>query len=177
MRDWSVLLGPGSAVLALPVDDDHVYCYADVRSGADGPSAFAADVLADFAAPVPEILAGATPGLVAPVEEVHLPRWTAPGVVLVGDAAHATSPNMAQGAAMAMEDAVVLAASLRGPGPLPECLLAYERRRRPRTDWVRRQTHRRDHIRQLPVWLRDGLLRRAGRATFRAQHRLLVEEP
>ena len=78
VRDWSVLLGPGSAVLALPVDDDHVYCYADLRSGADGPSTFAADVLADFAAPVPEILAGATPGLVAPVEEVHLPRWTAP---------------------------------------------------------------------------------------------------
>jgi 2-polyprenyl-6-methoxyphenol hydroxylase-like FAD-dependent oxidoreductase len=33
--------------------------------------------------------------------------------VLIGDAAHATSPNMAQGAAMALEDALVLADCLQ----------------------------------------------------------------
>jgi 2-polyprenyl-6-methoxyphenol hydroxylase-like FAD-dependent oxidoreductase len=43
------------------------------------------------------------------IEEVALDSWLREHVVLVGDAAHATSPNVAQGAAMALEDALVLA--------------------------------------------------------------------
>jgi 2-polyprenyl-6-methoxyphenol hydroxylase-like FAD-dependent oxidoreductase len=45
-----------------------------------------------------------------PLEEVVLPApWHKGRVVLLGDAAHAASPHVAQGAAMAIEDAVVLA--------------------------------------------------------------------
>ena len=40
----------------------------------------------------------------------HLPRWHDDCVVLLGDAAHAVSPHAGQGASMAIEDAVVLAA-------------------------------------------------------------------
>ena len=40
---------------------------------------------------------------------VELDSWSRGSVLLVGDAAHATSPNMAQGAGMAIEDALVLA--------------------------------------------------------------------
>ena len=43
------------------------------------------------------------------------PSWCDGRVVLIGDAAHATSPNMAQGASMALEDALVLARMLRAP--------------------------------------------------------------
>jgi 2-polyprenyl-6-methoxyphenol hydroxylase-like FAD-dependent oxidoreductase len=41
-----------------------------------------------------------------------LPAWSKGGVVLLGDAAHATTPGIGQGAAQAIEDAVVLARSL-----------------------------------------------------------------
>lgn len=45
-----------------------------------------------------------------PVEAVFVdPPWYRDRVVLIGDAAHATSPHVGQGAAMAMEDAIVLA--------------------------------------------------------------------
>jgi hypothetical protein len=44
--------------------------------------------------------------------------------VLIGDAAHATSPNMAQGAAMALEDAVVLADCPRDIPAIPAALAA-----------------------------------------------------
>ncbi|WP_310301151.1 FAD-dependent monooxygenase [Rhizobium sp. BE258] len=45
----------------------------------------------------------------AALQEVQARRWIADRHVLIGDAAHATSPSVAQGAAMALEDWVVLA--------------------------------------------------------------------
>ncbi|MEX5716912.1 FAD-dependent oxidoreductase [Geodermatophilus maliterrae] len=62
-------------------------------------------------------------------------RWHDGRTVLVGDAAHATSPAAGQGSSLAMEDAVVLARCLRDL-PLAEALVAYERARRERAERV-----------------------------------------
>ncbi len=51
---------------------------------------------------------------------------------LLGDAAHAMVPFLAQGAAMAIEDAAVLAAALYGASDVPAALRAYEAARKPR---------------------------------------------
>ena len=59
--------------------------------------------------------------------------WSTARVTMLGDAVHSTLPYMAQGAAMAIEDAAVLARALELPGPLPERLQVYERHRAPRT--------------------------------------------
>jgi 2-polyprenyl-6-methoxyphenol hydroxylase-like FAD-dependent oxidoreductase len=42
------------------------------------------------------------------IEDILQEPWGSGNVLLVGDAAHGTSPNMASGAAMAFEDALVL---------------------------------------------------------------------
>ena len=55
--------------------------------------------------------------------------WHRGRVVLAGDAAHATTPHMAQGASMALEDAVVLAECLAGAGSLESALQDYSSRR------------------------------------------------
>ena len=55
--------------------------------------------------------------------------WHRGHVVLTGDAAHATTPHMAQGASMALEDAVVLADCLAAPTSLEEALQRYTDRR------------------------------------------------
>ena len=68
----------------------------------------------DFAELVPRLLERAGDAYYAPIEEVVPPVWRGQRVVLVGDAAHSSSPNMAQGAAMALEDALVLADLLHG---------------------------------------------------------------
>ena len=67
--------------------------------------------------------------------------WTSPrGIALIGDAAHATTPFAAQGAAMAIEDADVLAEALhRSRDDFPAGLARYERERKPR---VRRVVRR-----------------------------------
>jgi 2-polyprenyl-6-methoxyphenol hydroxylase-like FAD-dependent oxidoreductase len=110
------------------------------------------------------------------IEEVALDSWTRGRTVLIGDAAHATSPNMAEGAAMALEDALVLADCLRRHDAIPTALSAFEARRRPRTDWVRTQTHRRDRTRYLPTVVRNMVLRAHGRQIFRSNYRPLRDE-
>ena len=59
--------------------------------------------------------------------------WSSPRVTMLGDAVHATLPYMAQGAAMAIEDAAVLARALELDATLQEQLRIYETHRAPRT--------------------------------------------
>ena len=176
---WSVLLGQNSSFLTISIGDGWIYCYCD---GPPDQLLPLRDLLAGYAEPVPTLLDGLDEarngtgtGHAGPIEEVVLDSWSHGPVLLIGDAAHATSPNMAQGAAMALKDALVLAESLTVAGSIPEALAAYERRRRPRTDWVLRQTHRRDRTRTLSPALRNPILSRFGRRIFYANYRPLRE--
>jgi FAD-dependent urate hydroxylase len=137
-------------------------------------------LFSEFAEPAATLLDALHDGApihVAAIEEVALDSWVHDHVVLIGDAAHATSPNMAQGGALALEDALVLADCLRDSTAIPDALAAYEARRRPRTDWVRAQTHRRDHTRYLPPILRDTVLRVFGHRIMHANYRPLLDDP
>ena len=64
-----------------------------------------------------------------------IPAWTQGRVTLLGDAAHATLPFLAQGAVHSLEDGLVLARCLDGVAPetVPEALQRYERARIERT--------------------------------------------
>ncbi len=63
-------------------------------------------------------------------------QWSQGNVTLLGDAAHATLPYLAQGAVMAVEDGVVLTRCLDACGPIEEALDLYQRNRIPRTSRV-----------------------------------------
>jgi FAD-dependent urate hydroxylase len=178
---WSVMLGHRTAFLTIPIGNGRVYCYCDVVSPSGGDRHEDLDQLfSRYAEPVPELLDSiAERDLVhrSTIEEVALDSWVRGRVVLVGDAAHATSPNMAEGAAMALEDALVLAECLGGRmEAIPAALSGFEARRRPRTDWVRAQTHRRDRTRYLPTAVRNPVLRAFGRRIFRSNYRPLLDE-
>lgn len=70
-------------------------------------------------------------------------RWSAGRATLLGDAAHPMVPFMAQGACMAIEDAVVLARALEGISTVeavPAALARYENARRERTASVQRNS-------------------------------------
>ncbi|GAA4589239.1 FAD-dependent monooxygenase [Planotetraspora phitsanulokensis] len=71
-----------------------------------------------------------------------VPRWFNERMVIVGDAAHATSPSAGQGASMAIEDAVVLATCLRDVPGVHDAFAAYERLRRGRVERVVKQGRR-----------------------------------
>jgi FAD-dependent urate hydroxylase len=178
---WSVLLGRASAFLTIPIGDGRVYCYCDSPPGSPPPDLRM--VFNGYAEPVPTLLDalgsasddGTTQAGV--LEEVILDTWSRGTVLLIGDAAHATSPNMAQGAAMALEDAIIIAECLSAADSTADALAAYERRRRPRTDWVIAHTHRRDRTRALAPAIRNLVLRQFGRRIFHANYKLLFEQP
>ncbi|ANN21483.1 FAD-dependent oxidoreductase [Amycolatopsis orientalis] len=65
-----------------------------------------------------------------------VPTWRTDRMVIIGDAAHATSPAAGQGASMAIEDAVTLARCLRDLPSIPKALAAYEELRRERVEAV-----------------------------------------
>ncbi|HEU0214946.1 MAG TPA: FAD-dependent oxidoreductase [Jiangellaceae bacterium] len=183
---WTVLLGRSVAFLAVPIGRGRVYCYCDTPVDATPPLqgddvvGRLAEILTGFGAPVQAILEtlGADGAVhVAPIEEVTLDGWSRGSVLLIGDAAHATSPNMAEGAAMALEDGLVLAECLTSGDGIALGTERFQARRTPRTQWVLAQTHRRDRTRNLPPSLRNVILRRWGRKIFHANYRPLLDPP
>ena len=84
-------------------------------------------------------------------------------MTLLGDSIHPTTPNLGQGACMALESAVVLADCVRRLGVRPEALRAYEEARRERTAMVTKQSWSLGRMLQwengLLVWLRNQMMR------------------
>lgn len=131
----------------------------------DAPEALQA-VFADAAAELRALL--------AKVEAVHLwglfrtpvaRRWWAPGQVLLGDAAHATLPFMAQGANMAIEDAWVLSEMVARHGASDAVLQAYQAARAPRCGAVvEKADHngRLYHMRGAPRTISHAVMRAGG---------------
>ena len=88
----------------------------------------------------------------AMVDRAPLEKWTQGRISLLGDAAHAMLPFFAQGAAQAIEDAVVLADCLRNAdaGSAGDALLRYEAIRRPRATQVQEMSRGREVQNHLP---------------------------
>ncbi len=112
----------------VPLRDARSYVYVVRGSGTAGdaltpaegvPAREAAAVQALRALPEDELLRHE-------LWEVDRPVWGTPGVALLGDAAHAMTPNMGLGAALAIEDAAVLTSALRNglPGAVGRYRLA-----------------------------------------------------
>jgi 2-polyprenyl-6-methoxyphenol hydroxylase-like FAD-dependent oxidoreductase len=65
-----------------------------------------------------------------------LPRWSSGRVGLMGDAAHATTPNLGQGGAMAVEDALAMADAFSKAGMNGTAFEQFEHQRRRKVDWT-----------------------------------------
>jgi 2-polyprenyl-6-methoxyphenol hydroxylase-like FAD-dependent oxidoreductase len=111
------------------------------------------------------------------VEEIELPEWRSGRVLLIGDAAHASSPMMGQSGCMAIEDATVLAELLQSSENIDAALDAYAPRRRPRVDWVQRQSEALGRSALLPAAMRDAVLRQQGAQQFEARYAPLISAP
>ena len=70
-----------------------------------------------------------------------LDTWVGRRVALLGDACHPMTPYMAQGGAMAIEDAVVLSRCLAAGDSVPGALATYERTRRERVAGIQRRSN------------------------------------
>ena len=107
-------------------------------------------------------------------DRAPMPQWGKGRVTLLGDACHPTLPFMAQGAAMAIEDAAVLAGCLAQKHSITGSLQRYEDLRRARTAGVQagsRRNARVFHLSGIPAWLRNRAAKRAGSRTMDGLYR------
>jgi len=122
-----------------PVSQDEMYLFfldkrerADYIDPQDWP-AILREELAEFGGVVGEIRDAFTPEsriVYRPLAALMMPApWHVGRVVLIGDAVHATTPHLASGAGIAVEDAVVLAEELDAGGSVDEVLLRFSQRR------------------------------------------------
>lgn len=92
-----------------------------------------ADLMDGYGGIVADVRAELTPRsmiVARPLETIFVPKpWHRDGIVLIGDAAHATTPQLASGAGMAMEDGVVLGECIAQADTLDEALANFTRRR------------------------------------------------
>ena len=137
----SVTLGPGAYFLIHPLSRDRAYwayvCTADqpgIRY--DLEKAEVARRILDWHTPIPALI-DATPAEAVIHIDIRdldpLPSYVNGRVALLGDAAHAMSPDRGQGAGQSLEDAVVLAAALAGEPTVEAALYRYDTERRRRT--------------------------------------------
>ncbi len=99
------------------------------------------NLFSDWHDPIPEIIAATEERNILRndvYEAKHLSRWSRGRVTLLGDAAHAMTPNLGQGACMAIEDAVELATCLNVEKDIPTALHIYETRRMKRANTIAR---------------------------------------
>jgi len=111
------------------------------------------------------------------IDWVAQEHWRAGRVVLIGDAAHASSPMMGQGGCLAMEDAAVLAEELSSSGDVESALDAFVARRSRRVRWVREQSVEAGRSLGLPSAVRNGVLRERGESMLRSRYQPLIERP
>jgi 2-polyprenyl-6-methoxyphenol hydroxylase-like FAD-dependent oxidoreductase len=132
-RSWYALLGDG-----------RVFWYATIRDDGGAPAdtlARLAERFAGWHAPVQRLIGEtAVEDAVRTAMCDRLPRrpWGRGAVTLLGDAAHAVTPDLGQGACQALESAVALAKSVSSGAPVATALARYEAARFARVSDVNR---------------------------------------
>jgi len=145
--------GRGRRFGVVPIGKQRTYCFLTDNAARRAPDpwkdlAQLKERFAEFASPARDALAAVRsldPLLHNDIEDCLAPRWSrpastdAPAIVLIGDAAHAVTPNLGQGAGLAIEDGVALA-ELVATSPLGDALAKFEQLRRPRAEWIWKQS-------------------------------------
>ncbi|RDI49768.1 FAD-dependent monooxygenase [Nocardia mexicana] len=180
LRSGGETWGRGRRFGIVPLSDGRVYLYGTVNApeGARGPDGEWGEVRRHFGTwhdPIPALLDAVDPEAVLRHDIYDLPDLPAfvhGRVALLGDAAHAMTPNVGQGANQALEDAVALAALL-DRHPIEAALATYDRLRRPHTQAIVRRSRRVGAVAQWSwrpaTMLRDTVVRRTpGKAGLRS---------
>src|SRR6185437_3005227 len=136
--------GPKAGLIPLTRETAYIFRIGPENGNPRFPKSELADIMRDrlklFGGPIGELARQITdPGQVVyrPLESVLVPApWYRGRIVLIGDAAHSITPHLGQGAAQAVEDAVVLAEELGKDRPMKESLESFVRRRYERCKFI-----------------------------------------
>ena len=178
--------GTGKRFGFMPMDDEHLYWFATESTSADSSeqdSTQSAMVprFGTWHAPIGEIVRRTPDSEILQADLYELPRlkaWGRGRVTLLGDAAHAMTPNLGQGGGMAIEDAIVLADAYRKSTTVEAWLLDFSRRRKRRIRAMVTESRRLGSLAQgnsfLARIVRNHVLPRIPKALHDAQMRKLL---
>jgi 2-polyprenyl-6-methoxyphenol hydroxylase-like FAD-dependent oxidoreductase len=163
--------GRGERFGYVVMSDGRTYCFA-VANAPEGAGGGGIDELrrrfGDWHEPVPSLLAAVEDEDLLHHDLYDLPSlssYVSGQVALAGDAAHAMTPNLGQGACQALEDAVVL-----GRCAAADDLASYDAQRRPRATMISKRSAMIGRMAQwespVAVALRDTLLRATPQSSF-----------
>ncbi|MFJ9369969.1 FAD-dependent monooxygenase [Nocardia sp. NPDC101769] len=143
------LWGSGRRMGILPIGEDLLYSYStflSARGAVRDPSEnmkLLRELFGDFKGPARHIV-DSNPDEdsihYGDIEQVVLPRWISRRVVLIGDAAHAMSPDLGQGGSMAIEDAITLARILVDSTEIADALHRFQSSRYKRVRDMQRKS-------------------------------------
>ena len=172
VRCFTEYLGRGQRIGLVPISEKKIYIWTTFNSPRhENPAPELPRMFAQFTHDPVRYLFSALPPrqsiVTTEIEELSLDVWFRGNAVLLGDAVHAMTPNIGQGAGMAMEDAAVLAEELAGNATIEHALRNYAGRRQPRVADVMRISRQVGEEGQrsnaLACWLRNRRVEREGR--------------
>ena len=163
--------GRGSRVGITTLRDRRVYWWATINASPnqriDGLRAWLSEHFGGWADPVPELMATTPDGAFLQNDIVDRPpirNWYRGRCLLIGDAAHPTTPNLGQGGCLAIEDAACLQHLFAQSRPLDDIFSAFVARRYARTTAITRDSDRLGRIGQwssrTACWWRDAVTKR-----------------
>lgn len=148
---WGEILGRGTRFGLAPLSERRIYWYATqnlpekTRIAPEELQGYLLKHFGNWAAPIPAVIR-ATPSAMILQNDIYdiapLHQWVRGRAALLGDSAHAMTPNMGQGGCQAIEDAVVLGKCLRTTPTVESALQAYQSQRVPRANHVAQMSRR-----------------------------------
>ena len=145
LRDAYEVWGPKGRFGFVPIADNHLYWFACINSIPNNERMKRyrikdlERVFEGYYDPIPDILSHTQDDKLIwndIVDIKPIPRYAYDQIVLLGDAAHATTPNLGQGACQAIEDAIILAGEMSSSRPYHESFQRFEKRRLKRTHYI-----------------------------------------
>lgn len=166
---------------------DLIYWYACINTKKRNVRSFGLEELqnnfSSYAAPIPDILNHTFDSQLIQNDIVDikpLKKFAFQRILLIGDAAHATTPNMGQGACMALEDAAVLIHELQHTPSEIESFKRFEKKRLQRTRYIIITSRRMGRIAQWDnPWLipiRNGIFKHMPKSFIKRQMKILLEK-
>ena len=181
-------MGRGMQFGMFQMTDNRVYWFASANAAensADSSGGRKADVLSlfqDWHTPIRDVIEATDDHAILrndSYDRAPRPRWTVARATLLGDAAHACTPTLGQGACQAIEDAVVLGRCLGRAADVVQGLRAYEQARHGRTTKITMQSRQIGRVGQWRNWIacgfRNTMIRMMPEALNRRQLRWMFE--